>query len=655
MKYWILVCWLFFSLFGVKAQSLDSLRKAIPLMSEDTNRVMSLRALYKGYYAAGQDDRLLGVADEGLALSRKIQFMRGIELFLFYKASALDIAGRGQEAIPVFEEGLMLAEKTGKADLAADFHINLGTAHQQLGNSNKALQNFLAAYEYYKKSGQLNNLSKVLNNIGIIYRNQKKYDRAEAIYRESIQIKLQLNDSLGLAASYQNLASLLSQTQRMEEAIGTIRQSLNLYTQLKREEDVAGCHSLLGQIYFNFNRLPEARQALQKALDGFKSQKNVDYAATNYYLLGILAAREQNLPAARQYLQSGLTIAREFGQKNRLMEILPELSKTENALGNHAAALTYLQEAYQLRDSVTEQNRLALMEEMQTKFDVAQKDNELKINQLELKDRTRERNALIAGAVFLGILALAIFFGLQQRIRANQKIALQASALQQQQIVQLEQEARLSSLKAMIEGQELERSRIAADLHDGLGGLLTSVKSHFNALPHPQPEQELFGKTNQLIDDACGEVRRISHNMMPRALSVSGLSGAMEDLSEDLKKQGLTCQLEIIHLDNYPLPPDLELTLYRILQELSTNVVKHARASYLLIQLIRDNQQLTVILEDNGCGFNVSEALKRKGLGLSSIHSRVKYLHGTIEWDSVLQQGTQVTIQVPIILTGAPL
>ncbi|HLP94755.1 MAG TPA: tetratricopeptide repeat protein [Saprospiraceae bacterium] len=648
MKHLVLILWLFYGLFGVKAQSLDSLTKAIPLMPEDSHRVMALRALYRGFYAAGQDNQLLGVAEEGLALSRKIQFMRGVELFLFYKASALDIAGRGQEAIPVFDEGLALAQKIGKADLAADFHINLGTAHQQLGNSDKALHNYLAAYEYYKKSGQLNNLSKVLNNIGIIYRNQNKYDRAEAIYKESIQIKLQLKDSLGLAAGYQNLASLLSQTDRMEEAIATIRQSLSLYNQLNREEDVAGCYSSLGQIYFNFNRLPEARQALQKALDGFKGHKNVDYAATTYYLLGILAAREQNHPAAQRYLQTGLTLAREFGQKKRLIEILPELSKSESALGNYAAALAHLQEAYQLRDSVTEQNRLALMEEMQTKFDVVQKDNELKINQLELRDRTRERNALIAGAMLLGVMALAIFLGLQQRIRANKKIAEQESALQQQQILQLEQESRLNSLKAMIEGQEQERSRIAADLHDGLGGLLTSVKSHFNALPYP-PEQEIFGKTNRLIDEACGEVRRISHNMMPRALSVSGLSGALEDLCEDLTKQGLSCQLELLNLDNYPLAPTLELTLYRILQELSTNVIKHAQATHLLMQLIRDNQQLTVILEDDGCGFDVSKALLQKGLGLSSIQSRVQYLHGTIEWDSVPQQGTQVTIQVPIM------
>jgi signal transduction histidine kinase len=632
---------------GVWAQNLDSLKSAIPGMPEDTHKVQAIRALYRGYYAVGRDSGLLGAAEEGLQLSRKLNYSKGVELFLFYKASALDIAGRGQESIPLFEEGLALAQKANKPDLAADFQVNLGTAHQQLGNSDQSLRNYLEAYAYYKQSGQLKNLSKVLNNIGILYRNQEKYERAEAIYRESLQIKQQLNDSLGMATGYQNLASLLSQTQRTDEAIELLRQSLGLYETLHRNEDVAGCYSLLGQIYFNSNRMQEAKVSLQKALEGFGGQKNVDYSPTTYHLLGILSARAQNHSEAQQYFLTGLAHAREFGQKERQIELLRELSRTQQALGNPTAAFNSLEEAYMLKDSITEQKRLALMEEMQTRFEVTQKDNALRINQLELRERTRERNAVMAGALLLGILALAIVIGLRQRIRANKKIAAQERALQQQQIVQLEQESRLNTLKAVMEGQEKERSRIAADLHDGLGGLLTSVKSHFNALPYPVQDQEMFAKTNGLMDDACDEVRRIAHNMMPRALGVSGLKGALEDLVNDLSKQGLQCRLEMISM-SAPLPPAMEMMLYRILQELCSNVVKHARASELLIQLLRDDQELTVIVEDNGRGFELDQARNKNGIGLSSIQSRVEYLNGVISWDSVPGQGTTVSIHLPV-------
>jgi signal transduction histidine kinase len=97
-----------------------------------------------------------------------------------------------------------------------------------------------------------------------------------------------------------------------------------------------------------------------------------------------------------------------------------------------------------------------------------------------------------------------------------------------------------------------------------------------------------------------------------------------------------------------PLPPAMEMMLYRILQELCSNVVKHARASELLIQLLRDDQELTVIVEDNGRGFELDQARNKNGIGLSSIQSRVEYLNGVISWDSVPGQGTTVSIHLPV-------
>jgi len=626
------------------SQTIDSLQKSISGMPDDTNRVMAYRLLFRALYAADQTEGLLETAEKGLVLSRKLTFAKGLSLFIFYKASALDILGRGEEAIPLFEEGLQMAKEKGDQQAAADYHINLGSAHHSLGNLDRSLQNFLAAYDIYKTTGHTESLSKVLNNIGIVYRTQGKYERAEAIYKESLSIKEQLQDTLGMAAAYQNLAALYSTVNRHEEAIFNARKALSIYGKMDRPHDIAGCHSLLGQVFYNFGNFKEAKSELQKAIVGYGAEPNVEYSPSTYQLLGTIASKEKDYPSAEKYLSTGIQLARQFGQRERVFEILKERAKVENAMGKHAAAYLSLQEAFLLRDSVVEKSRLELMEEMQTKFDVAQKDSELKINQLDLHQRTTERNWLIAGAGLLGLLSLAIFFGLRSRIRANKKIASQESALQKQQMVQLEQAGKLNALSAMIEGQEKERSRIAADLHDGLGGLLTSVKSHFNSLREPASEKGLFDKTNRLIDNACGEVRRISHNMMPRALALSGLPGALEDLAQDLGKQGVRCDLEIIGLDHDPLDATQSVTIYRIIQELTNNVVKHAQADHLLLQLIRRDDTLTIIAEDNGKGFDVQQALTQKGLGLSSIESRVKFLQGTIDWDSVPGEGTMVSI-----------
>ncbi|MBL7827224.1 MAG: sensor histidine kinase [Saprospiraceae bacterium] len=628
-------------------QSIDSLKQAIETMPEDTNRVLAYRALFFSYYDQDQRPQMLETADKGLTLSRALRFDKGVDLFLFYKATALDIAGRGQEAIPLFEEGLLLAQKKGDQSVAASYELNIGTAYYTLGNLDKALDHFLNAYALYKSLNKPQNLSKVLNNIGIIYRTQGKKDRAEAIYKESLAIKQTLGDSLGIAASCQNLAAVLSTVEREEEALNYLQQALAIYEKNKRLRDAAGCYALLGQIYFNFGKIPEAKEALLKAKSVFDQAPSAEYVSNIYRLLGTISVSEKNYSLAETYFLKSAEGARQYGQLDRLWDILNELSKTQNQLGKHPAAYSSLREAFTLRDSIVEKNRLALMEELQTKFDVAQKDNQLTIQQLSLERRTSERNSLFIAAGLLILLAFGIFWGLKHRIRTNKKIAEQESTLQKQQIRQLEQEKNLAALNAMVEGAEKERARIAADLHDGLGGLLASVKAHFNQLHQSSDTSELQSKTNRLIDDAAGEVRRISHDMMPRSLSVAGLSGALEDLVADLEKQGIHCTLEMIGMGK-PLEERTALMVYRIIQELCNNMVKHAQANQALIQLIQAGQTLTLIVEDNGKGFDPVSIQGRPGLGLNNIESRVQFLKGRIDWDTAPGRGTNVTISIPV-------
>ncbi len=644
-------CWFILLLFGLmtvsktlEGQSVDSLLRVVNGMQEDTQKVMTYRQIFRAYYAADQPEPMLDIAEKGLLLSQKLHFDKGIDLFIFYKASSLDILGRGKEAIPLFEEGLRLADQRNDPPVAADYHINLGSAFHGLGDLDKGLFHFLAAYDIYKKLNDLESLSKLLNNIGIVYRTQNNYERAEDIYRQSLTIKQQLNDSLGMATSWQNLGLLLSygKDDRKAEAIEHLKTAMDLYRQLGQTDDVAGCQSNLGQIYFNFRDYRNAQIMLAAAQKRFDTHPSVEYGAVNYHLLGVLATMDNHHHQAEQYFQKGLTMARQMGHRERIWPLLEALSQTQHLLGNDAGAYASLQEAGAFKDSITEEKKLSLLQEMQTRFDVTQKDNLLKINQLELAQRTRQRNWLLTAALFLATLAAMIFFGLRHRIRLNKTIAAQEAAIQSQTIRQLEQENQLTALTAMIEGQEQERSRIANDLHDGLGGLLTSVKSHFNALDQPSGEAPLFQKTNRLIDDACGEVRRIAHNMMPRALAISGLNGALEDLASDLQKSGIQCELEI---EDAPLSPTQAVTTYRIIQELTHNVLKHAGADHLLIQLLRRDRQITIIVEDNGKGFDLARAHSQKGLGLSSIESRVKFLQGSIEWDSVPNEGTTVVIR----------
>ncbi|MFK7970155.1 MAG: tetratricopeptide repeat protein, partial [Bacteroidia bacterium] len=156
---------------------IDSLHQVIDQTANpDTNTVWTHRHLFRAYYRLGQHDNMLQAADEGLQLARKLEFPSGINYMIYYKATALEILGRGKEAMPLFDEGIAVSYQIKDTLGAADYLINKGGGHYNLGNQDEALQSYLKAYEIYGRYGKQQKLSKTLNNIGVIYRTQKKYD-----------------------------------------------------------------------------------------------------------------------------------------------------------------------------------------------------------------------------------------------------------------------------------------------------------------------------------------------------------------------------------------------------------------------------------------------------------------------------------------------
>ncbi|MFN4198529.1 MAG: sensor histidine kinase, partial [Flavobacterium sp.] len=245
--------------------------------------------------------------------------------------------------------------------------------------------------------------------------------------------------------------------------------------------------------------------------------------------------------------------------------------------------------------------------------------------------------------IFFSI-GLIVFF--KKRLSYQKTIQHQHESLQEQKILELTQKHKLTALTSMLAGQEHERQRIAKDLHDSLGGLLSSVKAHFTRLhlrDSPEAKPELSMQTGHLIDEACLEVRRISHDMMPHALSVSGLKGALEDLVTRLTSLHYQVDLDLRFREE-GLDQVKKNTIYRLVQELLSNVQKHADATEIFLQLFEHERQYHLIVEDNGKGFDYASSIRGEGIGLQSINSRVEFLDGDIIWDSVPGSGTTISI-----------
>ena len=262
-------------------------------------------------------------------------------------------------------------------------------------------------------------------------------------------------------------------------------------------------------------------------------------------------------------------------------------------------------------------------------------------------DKEKLKNKLLIGGIALVMitgLSGVMYFVRKQRsekLIANEKINT------------LLKDQELQSVSNMLEVQEEERKRIAADLHDRLGSMLSTVKLHFNTVEQQidtlrEQNKDQYHKATTLLDEACDEVRKIAHNLVSGELVKFGLVSALNQLKETIEETGkLSIKVYAFGMEER-LAANTEISLYRIVQELLNNILKHAKASEMTIQLNKVENNLNIVVEDNGAGYDVNAALAKDGMGLRNMQTRVKKLNGTIEFDSMKGRGSTTIIDLPV-------
>lgn len=271
---------------------------------------------------------------------------------------------------------------------------------------------------------------------------------------------------------------------------------------------------------------------------------------------------------------------------------------------------------------------------------------------LQLKiDKEKNKNLLIAAilTILLGSIIYILSYKNSQRKR---KLAEQQKELETQKNLTLIKEQEITTINAMVDGQEKERKRIAEDLHDNLGSVLATLKLHFENLKINREKKKinqetLFNKTEGLIDEAYLKVRSIAHAKNAGVIANKGLLLAVQMMAEKISSAD-KIKIEVIHFGlDKRLDNSLELTVFRVIQELVTNIIKHAEAKNATINISLYEQNLNIIIEDDGKGFDIHKINLKNGMGISSIKTRIEHLKGTFEVDSTINNGSSIILNIP--------
>ena len=403
-----------------------------------------------------------------------------------------------------------------------------------------------------------------------------------------------------------------------------------------------------GYYYQSIKDVPKALVAYLKAYQLCDSTRNSFLKAEVGDNLSHLYFEAKNYKESTKFAKESNAIGRELKEYNVVASTYDVLNKIASLKGEYKEALNYSALNKLYADSATNKETQKITLSLESKYQHQKKIKEiadltLSNTEKQLAVLKRDRYLVLGGITSVSLL---IILGLLYRnSKHRQAIAEKEQKLQQEQIKFLERQQQIVSLQSMINGQETERTRIAKDLHDGLGGLFSTMKMYFSTLMHDAPElkqNELFQKSFTLADTASVEVRRIAHSMMPEVLMKLGLMNALKDLCDNISAGKLIRVSMEVHGMSQRMNENTEIMLYRIIQELLNNIMKHAQATEVIIQFIKDGNRLSVVVEDNGRGFNTLQAEQNKSAGLGTVKSRVDYLNGHLTIDSEKGVGTTV-------------
>ena len=542
------------------------------------------------------------------------------------------------DVIYIANEGVLIAKKNGDSVSVGKLKRQIGESYYFKGNYNEAAEYFYRSIEIFEKLNDQQNLADSYNALAKLYRKTKDLARSLQNYDKAMSIFESLNDSVGIAMIYNESGVVFEYQKKYQEAAR--RYTSSLIIDEKRKDSVGICYALsnLAGVFTIQNKFILAEKYLLQSLTFRKQMSDALSLALNYSDLGNTYFSSKQFIKAKLYIDTSNSIAFSMGYPELRGNNFDLLAKIAEEQGEYQKALNYNKLKTSINDSIFNIEKTNKIEELNTRYETEKKERTI----FEQKNRIVLQNTIMIAAIVFVILGFLLVYAQYRRYQWRQEAKIQAESLRQQE----------NAVKAVLDAEEGERKRIAIDLHDGVGQIMSAAKMNLSAYDYHTKSQtveqrQYFEKIISLVDAGCKEIRSVSHNMMPNALLKNNLSDAISEFISKLDSNALKVHFYSKGFET-SIDTGIETVLYRVIQECVNNVIKHSEAGVLDISLVKETNEITATIEDNGKGFIIDRTTFNDGIGVKNIITRVEFLKGTVDFTSAPGKGTLVAIYIPV-------
>lgn len=619
----------------------DSLARVLLAAKEDTDKVI----LYLNVgepFENSDPETAKQYYQQALALSKKIGYKAGEIKYASYYSSVLNIQGFFDSSLAVNLSALQMSKKMKDSLAIVKASFNVANSYTFLSKNDSTLYYYFQVLPYLEKQKDTRMLSIAYNNLQDIYRRLHQYQKGITYGKAGVAMSRANKDSLKLEYGLTNLGTNYASLHLMDTALACYKEVFEISKKIGDHYGESAAWLNIADIDYQQGRYEEAKNGYSQALKIARELALNETATIALKGLSMYFLQMKKYAVARQYADSSLALSAQNENREQRVKIYKILS--DIAYGNQdlISAKEFDSKADQLNDSINNDNLSEIATRYEKEYETSKKESQIKLQQAQLKQKSILNYFLIAGAAALLIISLLTY----RNHRHKQK-------LQQAKIDELETEKQLTATEAVLKGEEQERSRLAKDLHDGLGGMLSGIKFSLsnmkeNLIMTPDNAQA-FERSIDMLDSCIQEMRRVAHNMMPEMLVRYGLKVALEEFCNEINRSGaIHTNYQFIGTHTTAMDQTVAVTVYRIVQELVNNAIKHAQAQNVLVQLHASEQEklLTITIEDDGKGFDKNLLTVSKGMGWNNIQNRVDFLKGKIDVHSEPGKGTSVLIEI---------